>query len=86
MGKEYDVVEIDLSKANVTYSSTATEERAAKILVNLSEDKNTLNVFIADYVPTDFFTFSYEFWTMMEMWGDYSFYYDLYFTFTRVTE
>ena len=86
MGKEYDVVEIDLSKANVTYSATAAEERAAKILVNLSEDKNTLNVFIADYVPTDFFTFSYEFWSMMEMWGDYSFYYDLYFTFTRVTE
>ena len=87
MGKEYNVAEVDLSTANVTYSAATPSERAAKIKLCLSEDGNTLNVFICDYIPTDFFTNSYMFWhEVMNSWSEYSFYYDLYFTFTRVTE
>ena len=86
MGKEYNVTKLTLSKANVNYSSATPSEREAQIYVALSEDGNTMNVFIKDYVPTDFFVNSYAFWSMMEMWGDMAFYYDLYFTFKKVTE
>jgi hypothetical protein len=83
MGRTYNVTDIALSKANVNYSSTTPSEKPAKIKACLSEDGNTLHVFINEYTPTDFFVNSYAFWSMMEMWGDYSFYYDLYYTFTR---
>lgn len=83
MGRTYNVTDIALSKANVNYSSTTPSEKPAKIKACLSEDGNTLHVFINEYTPTDFFVNSYTFWSMMEMWGDYSFYYDLYYTFTR---
>ena len=84
MGKEYDVLKTGLSAANITYSSTKETISEANILLSLSEDGNTLHVFITDYIPTDFFTNTYAFFGAM--WSDLSFYYDLYFTFTRVTE
>lgn len=60
--------------------------QGAQIYIALSEDGSTMNLFIKDYVPTDFFVNSYAFWSTMEMWADMSFYYDLYFTFKKVTE
>jgi hypothetical protein len=84
MGRTYNVTDIALSKANVNYSAATPSEKPAKIKVCLSEDGKTLNVFINEYTPTDFFANSYGFWSMMEMWADNSFYYDLYFTFTKV--
>lgn len=86
MGREYNVTTLTLSKANVTYSSTVIDEKEANVHMCLSEDGNTLNVFITEYVPTDFYNVSYEFWNMMGMWEMYYMLYDLYFTFTRVTE
>lgn len=84
MGKEYDVLKTGLSAANIAYSSETENISEANILLSLSEDKNTLHVFITEYIPTDFFANSYAFY--VGMWADMSFYFDLYFTFTRVTE
>ena len=82
---------MSLSSADVLYSATSDDLKPADVIINLSEDGNTLDVFIPtkSYVPTDFFVNSYavmsEMWTMegMEMFVGV---YDLYFTFTRVTE
>lgn len=84
MGRTYNVTDLALSNANVNYSVSTPSEMPAKVKACLSEDGKTLNVFITEYTPTDFYANSYAFWAMMEMWGDYSFYYDLYFTFTKV--
>ena len=84
MGKEYDITKLKLSKVNAAYSATTDTEKEGTVLASLSEDGNTLNVFITEYTPTDFFKNSFAFWDMMGMWADMSFYYDLYFTFTRV--
>jgi hypothetical protein len=86
MGKEYDITKLKLSKVNATYSATSSSEKEATILVSLSEDGKTLHVFITDYIPTDFYATSYMVWEAMGMWADFAFYYDLYFTFTKVTE
>ena len=86
LGREYNVAEVTLSSANVTYSATSPSEREAKVFLCLSDDNNTLNVFITDYIPTEFFKTSYALWDAMGMWADMSSYYDLYFTFTRVAE
>ena len=86
LGREYNVAEVTLSSANVTYSATSPSEREAKVFLCLSDDNNTLNVFITDYIPTEFFKTSYAFWDAMGMWADMSSLYDLYFTFTRVAE
>ena len=86
MGKEYDITKLKLSKVNATYSATSPSEKEATILVSLSEDGKTLHVFITDYIPTDFYATSYMVWDSMGMWADFAFYYDLYFTFTKVTE
>ena len=84
MGKEYDVTNIKLSMVNAAYSSTVNTEKEATIMVSLSEDGKTMHLFITDYVPTDFYAMSYMIWDSMEMWADFAFYYDLYFTFTKV--
>ena len=86
MGKEYDITNLKLSKVNAAYSSTVNTEKEGAVMVSLSEDGNTLHVFISDYTPTDFYANSYMAWDSAGMWADYAFYYDLYFTFTRVTE
>ena len=84
MGKEYDVTNIKLSMVNAAYSSTVNTEKEATIMVSLSEDGKTMHLFITDYVPTDFYAMSYTIWDSMGMWADFAFYYDLYFTFTKV--
>lgn len=86
MGKEYDITNLKLSKVNAAYSSTVNTEKEGAVMVSISEDGNTLHVFISDYTPTDFYANSYMVWDSMGMWADMAFYYDLYFTFTRVTE
>lgn len=86
MGKEYDITKLKLSKVNATYSAASPSEKEATILVSLSEDGKTMHVFITDYIPTDFYATSYMVWEAMGMWADFAFYYDLYFTFTKVTE
>ena len=86
LGRAYNITNLELSKANVNYSMTSPAEAPAKIMVSLSEDGKTLHVFITEYTPTDFFINSYGFWSMMEMWADMSFYYDIYYTFTKVAE
>ena len=86
LGRAYNVTEIALSKANVNYSKTSASEKAAKIKVCLSEDGKTLHVFITEYTPTDFFVNSYMFYSMYEMWADMAFYFDIYYTFTKVAE
>lgn len=86
LGREYDIVEVNLSKANTAYSATTNTEEEAKIYLNLSEDGNTLNVFITEYTPTDFLQNTYMLMDMMGMLEMYPMLFDLYFTFTRVTE
>ncbi len=86
MGREYDIVEVYLSKANTAYSATTKTEGEAKIYLNLSEDRNTLNMFITEYTPTDFLESTYTAMEMMEMLEMYAMLFDLYFTFTRVVE
>ena len=86
LGRAYNVTEIALSKANVNYSKTSASEKAAKIKVCLSEDGKILHVFITEYTPTDFFVNSYMFYSMLEMWADMAFYFDIYYTFTKVAE
>ena len=86
MGKEYDITKLKLSKVNATYSAASPSEKEATIFVSLSEDGNTLNVFITEYTPTDFYAQSYLLWDAMGMWADFAFYYDLFFKFTKVTE
>ena len=85
-----DGYKLSLSKVNKLYS-TEEDLQAADIIINLSEDGNTLDVFITtkSYTPADFFVVSYM--AFMEMWGVEGFenhvgMYDLYFTFTKVTE
>lgn len=83
MGTTYDVAEITLSTANVAYSAANPLEREASIYAFVEE--NTLTVFIYDYIPTDFFESTYD--RYKDMWEDYfALYYDLCFTFTKVTE
>ena len=84
MGKEYDITNLKLSKVNAAYSSTVNTEKEGTVMVSLSEDGKTLHVFINNYIPTDFYAISYSVWDSMDMWADYAFYYDLYFTFTKV--
>ena len=84
MGREYDITNLKLSKVNAAYSSTVNTEKEGTIKVSLSEDGKTMHVFITDYVPTDFYAAAYMFWDSMGMWADMAFYYDLYFTFTKV--
>jgi hypothetical protein len=86
-----DGYKLSLSKVNKLYSAAKEDLKTADIIINLSEDGNTLEVFIttANYTPADFFTVSYMIFG--EMWGveEYAAYvgmYDLYFTFTKVTE
>ena len=86
-----DGYKLSLSKVNKLYSSAEEDLKTADIIINLSEDGNTLEVFIttANYTPADFFTVSYM--AFGEMWGvegfeDFVGIYDLYFTFTKVTE
>lgn len=86
MGKEYDITRLKLSKVNAAYSASEPIEKEATMLVSLSEDGNTMHVFITDYIPTDFYSVAYAVWESMGMWADFAFYYDLYFTFTKVTE
>ena len=89
--KTLNATTISLSSADVLYSATSDDLKPADVIINLSEDGNTLDVFIPtkSYVPTDFFVNSYavmsEMWTMEGM-EDFVGVYDLYFTFTRVTE
>lgn len=83
MGRTYDVTELTLSKANINYSSASAAEAPAKIKVCLSEDGQTLHVFITEYTPTDFFVNTYMFYSMIEMWADMAFYFDIYYTFTK---
>jgi hypothetical protein len=82
---------LSLSKVNKLYSAGDEDLQAADIIINMSEDGNTLEVFIPtkSYTPADFFMISYM--AFMEMWGvegfeDFVGIYDLYFTFTKVTE
>jgi len=84
MGREYDIVVVNLSKANTAYSATTNTEEEAKIYLNLSEDGNTLNIFITEYTPTDFLQPTYIAMEMMGMLEMYPMLFDLYFTFTRV--
>ena len=86
MGKEYDITNLKLSKVNAAYSATVNTEKEGAVMVSLSEDGNTLHVFISDYTPTDFYANTYAFYDSIGMWADMAFYFDLYFTFTRVTE
>lgn len=84
MGREYDITNLKLSKVNAAYSSTVNTEKEGTVMVSLSEDGKTLHVFINNYIPTDFYAISYSVWDSMGMWADFAFYYDLYFTFTKV--
>ena len=84
MGREYDITNLKLSKVNAAYSSTVNTEKEGTVMVSLSEDGKTLHVFINNYIPTDFYAISYTVWDSMDMWADMAFYYDLYFTFTKV--
>ena len=66
---------------NAKFSATETEERPANIGLSYV-DENTINVYVFDYVPTDFLTQMYE-----EM--GYEFYADafgLVYSFSRITE
>ena len=82
---------LSLSSANVSFSADASDIKPADIIVNLSEDGKTLEMFITtkSYTPVDFFAMSYL--VFGEMWGvegfeDFVGMYDLYYTFTKVAE
>lgn len=82
---------LSLSSANVLFSASASDIKPADIIVNLSEDGKTLEMFITtkSYTPVDFFAISYL--VFGEMWGvegfeDFVGMYDLYYTFTKVAE
>lgn len=86
-----DGYKLSLSKVNKLYSAGDEDLQAADIIINMSEDGNTLEVFIPtkSYTPADFFMISYM--AFMEMWGVEEFegivgMYDLYFTFSKVAE
>lgn len=84
IGEEFDIYDINLSKVNYDYSATLNTEQAGSIKIRLTDDGNTLHVFITDYAFTDLFAETYE--VMESSWDEFDLYFDLYFTFTRVTE
>lgn len=89
--RELDANILSLEKADIKYSANEDDIKPAEVIVNLSEDGKTLDLFITtkNYVPTDFFKNSYmalsEMWTMEGM-ESFVGVYDLYFTFKKVTE
>ena len=89
--KPVNGAKLSLSAANTLYSAAQENIKPADIIVSLSEDGNTLDLFITtkSYTPADFFVMSYM--VFGDMWGvegfeDYVGLYDIYYTFTKVAE
>ena len=83
--KTMAATKISLSAADMLFSAAEDDVKAADIIVNLSEDGKTMDLFIttSNYTPSEFFFVTYM--AFAEMWtSEFCAQYDLYFTFTKV--
>ena len=83
--KPMNATKLSLSAADILFAANEDSINAADIIVNLSEDGKTMNLFIttSNYTPSEFFMMTYM--VFADMWTtDFCAQYDLYFTFTKV--
>lgn len=88
-GHSVDAMQCTLSQANKLFSSKQEKLEAANITFDLSADGNTLDVFIHDYLPTDFLEIMYNHDEFGDgsIWGeigDNELYFHLWYKFERV--